>query len=920
MTLLSRLFLLVAAALLPAIAIQTYNEFELRRSRQIEVQDHALGLAKVAAAEQQQIVQGIRQVMIALSKVPAIQAKDAQACDAYLSAIKERYPAFLTFLIVDTNGRSFCDTNSDHKPVNVAGRAYFANALKTGTFTVGKFSIGRSTSRNVIQFALPFYDDAQRMGGVIVAALSLDWLADHLAQGGVPHGTTLAITDRRGTVLARYPDNDRFAGSTIPAKPLITDHPATVDMVDLDGVERIVGYSALEAGSAGLLVSVGIDKAQAFAEIQRRTARGILLIILGTSMVLILTSLGARRFIHRPLGELLDAANEWQFGNYSCRVNIDERHPEIGWVGTAFNDMAEALWDRERELRDAKEKAEQAAARITTAFESATDNILIVDREWRITYINARAKAQIPDGRDLIGAELTAAFPAGSTRFQEAMSNQHPVSFEIFCAEHNAWYEVNAFPSSEGLAVYFRDVTEHKRALDAARLMQEQLHQSQKMEAVGQLTGGVAHDFNNLLTVVAGNLERIEDHAGDNERVRHLAAAARQAADRGAKLTAQLLTFSRRQPLEPKVLYADRLIREFEPLLRRAVGERCLIKLISEERLWPCHVDPAQLETAVLNLSLNGRDSMPAGGVLEIMARNVILEDGALAGLVPGPYVSLSVKDTGCGMSPETRDRVFEPFFTTKDVGKGTGLGLSMVYGFVRQSGGHVTVESSLGVGTTVTIYLPKAAQTPDDDVKAVQKEAVPIGSGRILVVEDDEQVLEITSAMLIELGYQVLRARNGASAIRMLESATEVDLLLSDVVMPHGMSGVELAREAKRLRDGIKVLLTSGYATDVLARHQARGEFPFISKPFYRAELAGCIWSVMREPRELASLDVSNALRDAQPWRKPEIEPPLSDVLADPLVQALMRRDGVSRTELESIIARAQRRLRRCNRPELAA
>jgi CheY-like chemotaxis protein len=239
---------------------------------------------------------------------------------------------------------------------------------------------------------------------------------------------------------------------------------------------------------------------------------------------------------------------------------------------------------------------------------------------------------------------------------------------------------------------------------------------------------------------------------------------------------------------------------------------------------------------------------MPEGGVLEIAARNVILDEGALAGSAPGPYVRVSVTDTGCGMSPETLDRAFEPFFTTKEVGKGTGLGLSMVYGFVKQSGGHVAIESAIDVGTSVTLYLPKAAQTPEEEAQAVQSQPVPGGSGRILVVEDDEQVLDLTSATLTELGYQVRCARNGTEAIQMLESDKGFDLLFSDVVMPQGMSGVELAREAKRLRSGIKVLLTSGYAADVLERHQAADEFPFISKPFYRADLARCLWSVLRD------------------------------------------------------------------------
>ena len=216
-TLLSHLFLLVAVSLLPAIAIEAYNEFDLRRARQVEVQEQALSLAKLAAAEQQQTVQGIRQVLIALSELPAIKAKDVKACNAFLAGMRQRFPAFLTFIVTDLNGDPFCGMNSDHKPVNVAARAYFANVLKTGAFTVGEFSIGLSVHRKVIQFALPFYGDDGRMSGVIIAPLGLDWLADRIAQKGVPAGAALAITDRNGTYLARYPDNSQFVGRKLPA-------------------------------------------------------------------------------------------------------------------------------------------------------------------------------------------------------------------------------------------------------------------------------------------------------------------------------------------------------------------------------------------------------------------------------------------------------------------------------------------------------------------------------------------------------------------------------------------------------------------------------------------------------------------------------------------------------------------------------
>jgi len=854
MTILSRLLVLVLVALVPAIAIQAYSEIELRHSRQVEVRNQALSLAKLAAEEQKQIVQGIRQVLIALSELPAIKSKDRNACNAALAGMKGRFPAFLSFLVTDENGDPFCNTYSDHKPVNVASRAYFADAMKTGAFTVGEFSIGLSVQRKIIPFALPYYGEDDEIAGVIIAPLGLDWLADFIAKKGVPQGAALSIMDRNGTCLACYPDNEKCVGKRLlPAgkHPKLGQETAA-DVVGVDGVERIVGFSALGPDSGGLLVSFGIDKAQAFAEIQRRTQRDFLLISLGGLIVLALTLLGARQFIHRPLGLLVDAANQWRLGNYARRVDLRDKS-EIAKVGDAFNTMADALEYRERELSDAKEKAEDAAARIRMIFESTTDNVIIVDRDWRISFFNQRASTQIAEGRELLGMSLQDAFLDTEeseilSQLRKAMSERRPISFEAFCARRAVWYAINAFPSSEGLAVFFRDVTEHKHAVEARRLIEEQLHQSQKMESVGQLTGGIAHDFNNLLGVVSGNLELIERTAEDS-KVRQFATTARRATERGAKLTTQLLAFSRQQRLNPRLVNANELICEFQGLIRQAVGGGCEVKLRTDDRLWLCRVDPALLETALLNLALNGRDAMPDGGILEIETRNVMLGEGLVTGCPAGPYVRLSVADTGHGMAPEVRARVFEPFFTTKEVGKGTGLGLSMVYGFVRQSGGCVEIESAPSVGTTVALYFPQARPEPgaERDADGSRSRAMPGGSERILLVEDNEDLLEVTSAMLENLGYRVFSCPSGNEAIRILESGQEFELLFSDIVMPSGVNGVELAREARRRNKEIKILLTSGYAQDVLVRHGALGEFPIIQKPFHLAELAQRLRSVLQ-------------------------------------------------------------------------
>jgi signal transduction histidine kinase len=424
------------------------------------------------------------------------------------------------------------------------------------------------------------------------------------------------------------------------------------------------------------------------------------------------------------------------------------------------------------------------------------------------------------------------------------MSDQRPAAFEIPCLRHNSWFALNAYPARQGIAIYFRDITEQKRALEARRLMEEKLHQSQKMEAVGQFTGGVAHDFNNLLAIVSGNLERIEDVA--NEKIKYFASAARRATDRGTQLIAQLLAFSRSQRLRPKLVNANCLISDFEGLIRQALGGGYELRLHLQDQLWLCDVDGPQLETALLNLALSGRDAMPDGGALDIETRNIVVDERTPE-YVPGAYVEISVTDTGCGMTPEVRDRVFEPFFTTKEVGKGTGLGLSMVYGFVRQSGGHIAIESALGKGTTVTLFLPKALQQPDGKADSSPVQPIPEGSEQILIVDDNEDLLEVTSSMLTKLGYRVSCARSGAEAAKILETEQKFEILFSDVLMPNGLNGIELARRARQVNKDIKVLLTSGATKNALKGHE--DEFEILHKPYRLSDLAERLRALLHEP-----------------------------------------------------------------------
>ncbi|ATB48188.1 response regulator [Corallococcus macrosporus] len=447
-----------------------------------------------------------------------------------------------------------------------------------------------------------------------------------------------------------------------------------------------------------------------------------------------------------------------------------------------------------------------------------------------------------------------------------------------------------------GIFVQGHDITEQKRAQDELRqykdhleeLVQERtraleeseaerrqteaaLRQAQKMEAVGKLTGGVAHDFNNLLQVISGNLQLLMRDVGDNAQAQRRLTTAVGAVERGARLASQLLAFARRQPLNPTVINLGRLVRGMDELLRRALGEDVALETIIGGGLWNAFADPNQLENVILNLAINARDAMDGEGKLTVEAGNAMLDDHYAQlhpDVVPGQHVMLAISDTGCGMRPEVMERAFEPFFTTKPEGRGTGLGLSMVYGFVKQTGGHIKIYSEVGHGTTIKIYLPRSLQAELPRAEVVP-EQVEGGTETLLVVEDDAEVRATAVEMLTELGYRVLKASDGQSALAVVQSGIPIDLLFTDVVMPGPVRSPELARKAKALYPDLEVLFTSGYTENAIV-HGGRLDpgVQLLSKPYRREDLA-------RKIRQLLAARQQRITAREAPQARPTPPPP---------------------------------------------
>ena len=592
--------------------------------------------------------------------------------------------------------------------------------------------------------------------------------------------------------------------------------------------------------------------------------------------------------------------------------DVSERHRKLAAERAAHHERA-AMLDSER-------------LRLRNFFDQAPGFVAVMQGPRHVIELANRAFYQIIGYRNVIGKAIQDAIPELHGQAFSELLDEAYTSGESY-VDRGMRMTIQRTPDSpmedvfvdfvvqpifgqdgevDGLFCQGHDVTQQKLLQDALlehqtqlekmvadrtaelRQVEDQLRQAQKLDAIGKLTGGVAHDFNNVLQVIGGSLDILQaTFAEDAKAVQRLKPAI-AAVQRGARLSAQLLAFARRQPLQPVATNMGRILKDMDSLLRRALGEFIEIETIVSGGLWTVMVDRNQLENAILNLAINARDAMKEGGRLTLELCNAMLDDlyaQAHAEVEPGQYVMLAVSDTGTGMLPEVIERAFEPFFTTKREGEGTGLGLSMVYGFVKQSGGHVKIYSEPGHGTSIKIYLPRTHQ-PEASVPDLKAGPVVGGSETILVVEDDPEVQHTTVETLSSLGYKVLRANDGQSALSILQSGLAIDLLFTDVVMPGPLRSPDLARQAKLLLPDIAVLFTSGYTQNAIV-HGGRLDpgVELLSKPYRREDLARKIRHMLRnrhQPKEASASGVSNASYSAPRSAPSHTVPPASAAEAE--------------------------------------
>ncbi|WP_246742411.1 response regulator [Microvirga splendida] len=508
------------------------------------------------------------------------------------------------------------------------------------------------------------------------------------------------------------------------------------------------------------------------------------------------------------------------------------------WDPTALSNMVAAAYQRRLLARE----LDTERALLHGLMESTGDLISFKDPEGRFVRLNAGKAKSLGCAavdclgrkeRDYVSPERAAMIEEAERRAIEARQPDEVIEERTLPDGKTQWLLINHIPildeqgSVANLATIERDITERK-------LMEMRLRQADKMQALGTLAGGVAHDFNNLLMAVLGSLDLASRRAPDDPRLTRLLQNATYAAERGASLTQRLLSFSRQRDLRLQAVDVNQVITGMSDLLTRTLGGVIRIERHLTDELWAAMVDPDQLELAILNLCINARDAMAENGVLTLSTRNEAVEEDRITDLAGGDYVVISVADTGMGIPPEVLARVLEPFFTTKEVGKGTGLGLPMVYGLAQQSGGTVTIHSTVGAGTTVELYLSRAAKAQDDGHHEEQSIAPDAPKVRILLVDDDAEVRTVTAAYLNEMGHRVVEAADGSSALDILKADDQLDVLIADFAMP-GMTGTELADKAREVRPGLGILLVTGYADP----KRVPDGYLMLHKPFSRTDLA---------------------------------------------------------------------------------
>jgi len=825
---------LLIAGMAPATALLVLESRAQIRHVRAAARGELAAIARAVAEQHQRSIEFVRGTLVAISQLPSVREGNAALCEAELAPIAAASDLWANLGASRPDGRVFCSAFRRRGLINLRDRAYFQGALEGGGFASGTYVVTRVRGLGAIGFGYPVRDEAGRVVAIASAALRVDALQRQLDALPLPPRVAIEVVDRAGAVVTRRAEpgvaGPRAFGTAI--MKLAEEGAALHEGPGGDGVRRVYAFAHVDAPD-GAVLRVAAALPTDVVEGPARELSGRTFLVWAVAMVAVLAATGFlwEFLLIRRFRAVARAAARIAAGDYAARTGLSKGGDELGDLVRAFDDMADSLEHLQRRNR--------------LLLDSIGDGIVGLDQDGRVVFANpAAARLLGLPPEEMQGRPFTSLLHAGP-RADPCQVARSLEDGQVHLAADDALArrDGTAFPAESvttpildggrivGAVVALRDVTERRR-------LEEQLRQAQKMEAVGQLAGGVAHDFNNLLTAIITCGRMVQEALAPNHPAQPDVAEILSAGDRAAQLTRQLLAFARRQRLAPRPLDLRQSVSGIERMLRRVLGETMTLSVDLPPDPVVIFADPSQIEMVVLNLAVNARDAMPHGGELRIAVAVVEEEWAGVLGepaLPPGPMAQLSVRDTGVGMDEETKDRIFEPFFTTKPDGKGTGLGLATVYGIVKQTDGVIRVRSARGQGTEFRVLFPL------HPVAELERPAVPLeaagGSEQVLVLEDDDVLRGLVCRALTRAGYGVVEASRPSVALERA-SGGRLDLIVTDLVLPE-QTGWQLFRQIAAERPGLRLLIMSGFATEPVAGQATLPKnVPFLAKPFAPHEL----------------------------------------------------------------------------------